>query len=193
MTKQTKSKKSIPALIIDFAIALAFLMALACFVLYYTNTWDIYAVLIVGIVAFTIAYQLFLRIAFGKLTKKCKITHKHWWFRQRFFESRLYKLLMVKKWKKKALTYEPKLFDLKKNSLEQIANNMAKVETDHWLNVLISLSTLLFAIPWGLFWIFFAAAVAAVIFDAQFIAIQRFNRPNVLRLIEKRNQKKAVA
>ena len=184
-------KKSGPAIAIDCVIAIAFLTALTCFVLYYTKIWGVYAVLIVGIVTFVIAYQLWLRIMFGKLTKKLKITHNHWWFKQRFFESWLYKMLMVKKWKRKVLTYEPELFDLRKNTLEQVANNMSKVETDHWINEIISLSTLLFAIPWGLFWIFFGAAVAAMIFDAQFIAIQRFNRPTVLKLIEKRKQKQA--
>ena len=184
-------KKSGPAIAIDCVIAIAFLTALTCFVLYYTKIWGVYAVLIVGIVTFVIAYQLWLRIMFGKLTKKLKITHSHWWFKQRFFESWLYKMLMVKKWKRKVLTYEPELFDLRKNTLEQVANNMSKVETDHWINEIISLSTLLFALPWGLFWIFFAAAVAAMIFDAQFIAIQRFNRPTVLKLIEKRKQKQA--
>ena len=186
-------KKSGPAIIIDCVIAFAFVLAMACFALYYAKIWSIYAVLIVGIITFTIAYQLWFRIMFGKLTKKLKITHRHWWFKQRFFESWIYKILLVKKWKRKALTYEPELFDLRKNSLEQVANNMSNVETDHWINELFSLSTLLFAIPWGLFWIFFAAAVLAMLFDAQFIAIQRFNRPTVLRLIEKRKQKQANA
>lgn len=163
------------------------------FVLYYANFFKNEVVLWVGIATFTIMYHLWLRIIFGIVTKKFAIKHSQWWFKERFFEKYIYRLLKVKRWKKKALTYDPDMFDLKKHSLEQIANNMSKAETDHWINEVISLTTLLFAIPWGMFWLFFGFAVAAMIFDAQFIVIQRFNRPTVLRLIEKRKQKQATA
>ncbi len=41
------------------------------------------------------------------------------------------------------------------------------------------------ALIWGEFWIFCITAVVAMVFDAQFIVIQRYNRPRVIRLIEK--------
>ena len=71
-------------------------------------------------------------------------------------------------------------------SLEEIANTMVKSEIDHWINEVISLSTLLFAIWWGEFWIFLITAIFAMIFDGQFIIIQRYNRPRVVKLIEKK-------
>ena len=83
-------------------------------------------------------------------------------------------------------TFNPELFVLSDFTMEEIAVTMAKVETDHWVNVLISLSTLLFALIWGAWWIFFAVAMAAIAFDGQFIAIQRYNRPRVVRLINRR-------
>ena len=66
---------------------------------------------------------------------------------------------------------------------------MTKSEVDHWINEVISLSTLLFAIPWGEFWIFLITAIAAIIFDSQFIIIQRYNRPRIVKILEKENQK----
>ena len=108
----------------------------------------------------------------------------------RKFEKKLYRILRVKEWKGKALTYNPESFSLKEHSLEEIANTMAKSEVDHWINEVISLSTLLFAIPWGEFWIFCITAIAAMIFDSQFIIIQRYNRPRIIKILEKANKEK---
>ena len=66
---------------------------------------------------------------------------------------------------------------------------MCKSEVDHWINEAISISTLLFAIPWGTFGVFLISAIAAMIFDSQFIVIQRYNRPRVLKSIERANKK----
>ena len=65
---------------------------------------------------------------------------------------------------------------------------MAKSEIDHWVNEAISISTLLFAIPWGELWIFFISEIAAMIFDSQFIVIQRYNRPRIVKILEKQTQ-----
>lgn len=62
---------------------------------------------------------------------------------------------------------------------------MSKSEVDHWINEVISLSTLLFAILWGKFWLFLITAIAAMIFDSQFIIIQRYNRPRIVKILEK--------
>jgi len=128
----------------------------------------------------------------SKLFKK-HINYKQWWFKERRFEKGLYKLLRVKDWKDKALTYNPETFSLKEHSLEEIANTMAKSEVDHWINEVISVSTIFFSIFWGAFWIFFVTALAAMIFDSQFIIIQRYNRPRVVKLIERQNKTKDSA
>ena len=96
----------------------------------------------------------------------------------------------MRKWKEKALTYDPDAFDVNKHTLEEIANTMCKAETDHWVNEVLSLTTLLFAIPWGEFPIFLVTAILAMLFDAQFIVVQRYNRPTVMRVIAKRNRRK---
>jgi len=62
---------------------------------------------------------------------------------------------------------------------------MSKAEVDHWINELLSFSTLFFPVLWGGFWIFLIAAIAAMLFDAQFIIIQRYNRPRVVKILGK--------
>ena len=97
-------------------------------------------------------------------------------------------MLRVKEWKGKALTYNPDDFNVKEKALETIANTMAKSEVDHWINEAISLSTMLFSLIWGQFWIFALTAILAMIFDSQFIIIQRYNRPRIVKLLERENR-----
>jgi len=193
MEQQTnnKVKKSGPAIFMYCVIAITFITSIICFTLYYKNIHRNTVILWIGIVAFTIMYHLWVRIIMGNVSKLFKkhINYNKKWFKERKFEKGLYKLLRVKEWKGKALTYNPELYSLKDNSLEDIANTMCKSEVDHWINELISLSTLLFAIPWGNFGAFLITAIAAMIFDGQFIVIQRYNRPRVLNGIERRNKK----
>lgn len=182
-----KTKKSGPAIFMYCVIAITLIATIICFTLYYGNFNKSNIVLWVGIVAFTIMYHFWVRIIMGNVTKLFKnhINYKQWWFTERKFEKKLYKFLRVKEWKDKALTYNPETFSLKNHSLEEIANTMAKSEVDHWINELISITTIFFAIPWGAFWVFFISALFAMIFDSQFIIMQRFNRPRIVRILEK--------
>ena len=184
----SKTKKSGPAIFMYCVIAITLAIAIVCFALYYGNINKNGIILWIGITSFTIMYHLWMRIIMGNVTKLFKINYKQKWFKERKFEKRLYKFLHVKKWKGKALTYNPELFSLKDYSLEEIANTMTKAETDHWINELISLSTLLFAFAWGELWIFLVTAIAAMLFDAQFIIIQRYNRPRIVKILKNKNK-----
>ena len=184
------SKKiSAPAMFMYCIILITAITSIICFSIYYNNIYKSDVILWTGITTYTIMYHFWVRIIMGNVSKLFKkhLNYNQWWFKEKKFEKNLYKILRVKKWKGKALTYNPESFSLKEHSLEEIVNTMVKSEVDHWINEIISLSTLLFAIPWGQFWIFFITAIAAMIFDSQFIIIQRYNRPRILKLIERKN------
>ena len=136
-------------------------------------------------------YHFGVRIIMGNVSKLLKkhISYKQKWFKERKFEKKLYKILKVKNWKDKALTYNPESFSLENHSLDEIANTMAKSEVDHWINEAISVSTIFFSLIWGEFWIFLITALAAMIFDSQFIIIQRYNRPRIVKLIERKSKR----
>lgn len=184
----SKPKKSGSAIFMYCVIAITVIISIVSFSVYYGNIYKNSAVLLTGITAFTIMYHFWGRIIMGNVTKLFKkyINYNQWWFKEKSFEKQLYKILCVKKWKKKALTYNPELFLLKENSLEDVASTMTKVELDHWVNEVISLTTLLFPLLWGEFWIFLITAIIAMLFDGQFIVIQRYNRPRVVSILEKR-------
>jgi len=186
-----QNKPSGSAIFMYCVIAIAIAVTAVSFVLYYGNIYPKSSVLWTGVTAFTVMYHFWGRIIMGNVTKLFKIDYRHPWFKERCFEKGLYKALKVKKWKDKTLTYRPELFSLKDYSLEEIANTMSKAETDHWINELISLTTLLFALVWGELWIFATTAFLAMIFDGQFIVIQRYNRPRVLKAMQKEKTKKA--
>lgn len=184
---KSKHTPSGPAIFMYCVIALTAITAAICFYLYYSHALDNSVTLWIGVTCFTIMYHLWLRIIMGNVTKLFRIEYTMPWFKELPFEKKIYKALKVKSWKNKALTYNPELFSLKNYSLKDIANTMCKAELDHEINVLISLSTLLFSLIWGMLWIFALTAFLAILFDSQFIAIQRYNRPRVLILINRQN------
>ena len=186
----SSNKKSGPAIFMYCVIGITLITSIICFTLYYRNIYKNEVILWTGITAFTIMYHFWVRIIMGNVSKLFKkhIHYKQGWFQEKAFEKKLYKFLRVKEWKDKALTYNPESFSLKEHSLEEIASTMAKSEVDHWINEVISLSTILFAIPWGKLWLFTITAIAAMIFDSQFIIIQRYNRPRIVKILERREK-----
>ena len=179
-----------PAIFMYSVILLTVLTSISCFSLYYSGIHKNNVILWIGIVSFMILYHFGLRILMGKISDKFKISYSHPWYKTHKFEKKLYKLLKVRKWKDKVLTFEPEKYDFKNRTLEQLATTMAKSEFDHWINELISLSSMLFAILWGCAPAFIITAVLAMLFDAQFIVVQRYNRPIVLRLMSAKERRK---
>ncbi len=187
-----KKKPSFSAILMYCIIGVALLICAVCFALYYTEILHIPVLLWVGITCFTIMYHLWMRLIMGNVSKLFKVSYKSWWFKEKSYESGLYSLLRVKNWKGKALTYNPELYDVKNRTLTQIADTTAMSELDHWINVGISSTTLLFGLIWGQLWIFALTAFLASLFDSQFIIIQRYNRPRLIKLIDRQNRKSPV-
>lgn len=183
-------KVSGSAIFMYLVIAFCLCVAGVCFYTYYGGKTGNDTVLWTGIVSFMIVYHFWLRLIMGNVTKLFSFNRNHFWFKERKFEKKLYKLFCVKKWKGKALTYNPESFSLEKHSLDEIADVMVKSEVDHWVNEIISITSIFFSLLWGQFWIFFATAIFAMIFDAQFIIIQRYNRPRILKIIQKKQREK---
>jgi len=183
----TKTKKSGSAIFMYIVIAVCVVIATVCFILHYGGRFSHPVVLWTGVTAFTVTYHLWVRLLLGNITKLFPIRHTQRWFREQRFEPKLYRLLRVKSWKDKALTYRPEDFSLRDRTLEEIADTMAKSEIDHWVNELISLSTLFFSLIWGAFPVFLITALSAMLFDAQFIVIQRYNRPRIQRILQKKS------
>lgn len=111
------------------------------------------------------------------------------WFQPKAWEESLYAHLKLKSWKAHVMTYDPREFSLKLHTAEEIVVNMCHAELVHELIVVLSFTSLLFVIPFGSFWVFFITAVLAALLDCVFVLLQRYNRPRMVRLMEKQKQR----
>lgn len=136
-----------------------------------------------------VVYHMFIRFfapvllwVFFRKTYDCRWA----WFQPRPWEPRLYRLLRVKRWKGRAITYDPREFSFRLHAPEEIVNNMCHAEAVHELTALLSLLSVCFAIPFGAAPVFFAAAVLAALVDLACVVIQRYNRPRLVKILERR-------
>ena len=155
--------------------------------LYRQHTWELFLTL--AITAFTICYHFAMRLLVGALVSMTivkRLNVHSGWFEPKMFEAPLYRKLRVKQWKDKMPTYAPGNFSLKDNSLEQIVYHMCEAEVVHEIIVVLSFVPLLFAIPWGSFPVFLSTSAVSALVDLAFVVIQRYNRPRLVRLLEKK-------
>ena len=115
---------------------------------------------------------------------KNKANYRKSWYQLRSFETRLYKLLKVKNWKRSMPTYDPSCFDPKLHSWDEIAQAMCQAEIVHEIIVCLSFLPLLAAIPFGSFPVFLITSLLSALYDLSFVIIQRYNRPRILKYLQ---------
>lgn len=138
------------------------------------------------ITAATFAYHLLMRLTVGFVFDKTLNNHvdyRHGWFRPREFEAQLYGHLQVARWKKNLPTYAPELFDRHRHSWDEIAQAMCQAELVHEVIVVLSFLPMLASVWLGAPVVFAVTSVLAAGFDMVFVIIQRFNRPRVLQIL----------
>lgn len=85
-------------------------------------------------------------------------------------------------------TYSPDTFDLNKHTIEEIISATCQSELVHETIVVLSFLPILLAIPFGTLGVFIATSIVAALIDCIFIIMQRFNRPRLLKILNKRNK-----
>lgn len=155
-------------------------------ILYHGNRkgWLLSCAITFGVIAYHFLIR-FLSPAILTIIFHKKYDYRSWWFRQRKWEPGLYSRIRVKKWKEKVLAYDPREFSTKVHSPEEIVNNMCHAELVHELIVLLSFTSLFFAIPFGAFAVFLITAVLAALVDMIFVILQRYNRPRMIAVMER--------
>lgn len=133
----------------------------------------------------TTFYHFAMRLLVGALvpnTLPCSAR----WFQQRPWESALYRKLKVKNWKNHLPTYDPRLFSLELHTPEQIMANMCQAEVVHEIIVVCSFLPLAAVPVLGALPVFLITSILAAAADLIFVIAQRYNRPRILRLSQKR-------
>lgn len=135
----------------------------------------------------TTLYHFLMRLAVGFVIPLCikQYNCQNWWFRPRKWEAGLYRKLNVRTWKHKLPTFDPSQFSTDHYTLPQIVHNMCQAEAVHLVIVILSFVPLAFVPLFGVFPVFLATSLAAGLMDCVFIIAQRYNRPRLVRIIEK--------
>lgn len=137
----------------------------------------------------TISYHFIMRLVVGFTVNGIfhnRIDYNKKWFREKKFEKRLYEMLRVKKWKDKMPTFAPEMLDIKQHSWEEIAGAMCQSEAVHSIIAVLSLLPILAALVWGTFWVFFITSIVSALVECMFVIMQRYNRPRIVRHIERK-------
>ncbi|MBQ4094551.1 MAG: hypothetical protein IJC61_05850 [Oscillospiraceae bacterium] len=143
----------------------------------------------------TAAYHLLMRLAVGfavNAVMQNRADPNKSRYRIRPFEAKLYRLLGVKRWKAQLPSYDPALFCPKQHSWAEIAQAMCQAETVHTVIAVLSFVPLLFSLRWGAFAVFLITSLLSASFDLLFVIMQRFNRPRVLRMVQREQKKNAA-
>lgn len=167
------------------------ILAIICFFMYQNMQSVFWFSLTLTLV--TIAYHFIMRLTVGividYVTRK-GINYNIFWFRERRIEKKIFGMLNVKRWKYIVPTYEPERFSTEHYDIEGIIQNMCAAEIIHELIIVLGYASVLFSLftpDWPKYmWIFIVTAFFAGLMDSIFVIVQRYNRPRLMRLYEKR-------
>lgn len=141
-----------------------------------------------GIISLTISFHFSIRLVIAGLIDyklKNRVDYTKKWFEPREFEQKLYKALRVKKWKDIMPTADENNFSLKKHTFEEILMAGCQAEIVHEACAVSGFLTMFFAIPFGYWWVFLITSIGGALFDMVFVVIQRFNRPRLMKIVER--------
>ncbi len=142
----------------------------------------------------TTAYHFMMRLAVGGIIDTFMQNHADYskrWYQCRPWETRLYKRLHMQQWKHWIPSFQPDYFDPKKHSWDEIAQAMCQAELVHEVNVILSFLPIVFSYWFGALAVFIVTSLLAALFDMIFVIMQRYNRPRILRLIQKKKDEKS--
>jgi len=133
-------------------------------------------------------YHFAMRLAVGfvvnqKFHNNVDYTVK--WFEQKAFEPRLYRFFEIKKWKNHIPTYDNDAFNVKSRSLEEIIGAGCQAEIVHEIIMALSFVPMLMIPLFGAPTVFVITSILAAVFDSVFVILQRFNRPRLIKILNK--------
>ena len=173
------------AKVMNAAAAVSLLITVLFAALYFLGSrWAMSLAITFG----TCFYHFAMRLLVGQnIHRKMqnKAAYHKAWYQLRPFERKLYHFLKVKSWKGKMPTYDPGVFNPSMHSWEEIVQAMCQAEIVHEVIVALSFLPLLAAIPFGAFFVFLITSRVSALYDLSFVIMQRYNRPRIIKFIEK--------
>ena len=133
-------------------------------------------------------YHFAIRLAIGvivNLIMKNKANHENVWFREKSFESKLYRLIGVRKWKKYLPTYSPDTFDSSQRTVKELIGATCQAEIVHELIMVFSLFPIILILFFDGAAVFITTSVLSMLIDSLFVVLQRYNRPRLVRVMNR--------
>lgn len=150
--------------------------------------WEVAAAQVFAITFGTTAYHFLMRLAVGTVFDVCmknQADYTQKWYQCRPWETKVYKQLRVKQWKNRLPSYNPDYFDPKKHTWNEIAQAMCQAELVHEVIMILSFVPVLFSCWFGELFVFMITSLCAAGFDMLFVMMQRYNRPRIIKLINR--------
>ena len=133
-------------------------------------------------------YHFAMRLAVGtvvNLIMNNQANYKSVWFREKSFENKLYKRMRVRKWKKYIPTYSPETFDTSQKTVKEIVGATCQAEIVHEVIMVFSLLPIALIPFLGGAAAFIITSVLSMMIDAVFVILQRYNRPKLVKVMER--------
>ena len=136
----------------------------------------------------TTAYHFGIRLLIGTLFHRImqnRADYTKKWYQVGAREQKLYEKLRVRQWKNRMPTYDADAFDIAKRSWAEIAQAMCQSELVHETDIVFSFVPVVFSVRFGSFAVFLVTSVLGAAYDLMFVMMQRYNRPRILKIINR--------
>lgn len=136
----------------------------------------------------TICYHFIMRLIVGYMINikfHNNMDYSKRWFQEKAFEIKLYKIIGVKKWKKRIPAFFPNDFSMNKNSVVNLVRVTCQAEIVHEIIMILSFIPIIFSIYFGAVSVFIITSCLAFLMDSIFVISQRYNRPRLIRYYNK--------
>ncbi|MCD7725722.1 MAG: hypothetical protein LUI12_09280 [Clostridiales bacterium] len=130
------------------------------------------------------AIRLVVGYSIAAIFHNDKWNYNSYWFQQKGFETKIYKILYVKKWKQNIPTYNPLEFDIRNHGLDYVTRATCQAEVVHEVNVIVSFIPIIFSLWVGALPVFAITSFCAALYDLMFVVLQRYNRPRLIKLLK---------
>ena len=142
----------------------------------------------------TVSYHLVMRLLVGGAFQAVMQNHadlRKRWYRVGRREMAVYEALKVKRWKRRMPTYDNALFDPRLHTWDEVAQAMCQAELVHEAIVVCSFLPIAAGAWFGAYPAFIITSILSAALDMAFVIMQRYNRPRIIRLMQR--QKKIAA
>ena len=170
-------------LLITVFLTVGFVVCLPVFIFTGNDILEIVTIT-VGIALYHFAMRLFIGSVVNLIMKN-KADHNSIWFREKRFENKLYKLIRVRKWKKYLPTYSPVTFDTTQKTVKEIVGATCQAEIVHEIIMVLSLVPIALIPLLGGAAAIIITSFLSMLIDLTFVILQRYNRPKLIRVMER--------